>query len=233
MKKIKEMTSIERVLTTLSHSEPDRVPLFLLLTMHGAKEMQMSIKDYFSKGEHVAEGQLRLRAKYGHDCLYSFFYAPVEVEAFGGEVIYREDGPPNSGEPFIRNAKQVLQMHQPDIKGNLCLEKVLDGIRIMKKKSGDSVPVIGVVMSPFSLPVMQMGFDKYLDLMYFEPDLFWHLMKVNQDFIISWANAQLEAGATALAYFDPVSSSTIIPRKKFLETGYKVAKETISKIKGP
>jgi uroporphyrinogen decarboxylase len=26
---------------------------------------------------------------------------------------------------------------------------------------GDSVPIIGVVISPFSLPVMQMGFDAY------------------------------------------------------------------------
>jgi len=37
------MTSMERVLTTLSHKEPDRVPLFLLATMHGAKELGLSI----------------------------------------------------------------------------------------------------------------------------------------------------------------------------------------------
>ena len=81
------MTSIERVLTTLGHKEPDRVPLFLLLTLHGAKEMGMTIKEYFSKGEYVAEGQLKLREKYRHDCLYSFFYAPVEIEAFGIGII--------------------------------------------------------------------------------------------------------------------------------------------------
>jgi len=78
------MTSRQRVLTTLGHQEPDRVPLFLLLTMHGAKELGLSIRDYFSKAEHVAEGQFRLRAKYGHDCLYGLFYAPVEIEAWGG-----------------------------------------------------------------------------------------------------------------------------------------------------
>ena len=48
-----EMTPMERVLTTLSHKEPDRVPLFLLLTMHGANELGLSIKEYFSKGEKV------------------------------------------------------------------------------------------------------------------------------------------------------------------------------------
>lgn len=230
---MKTMTSLERVLTTLGHNEPDRVPLFLLLTMHGAKELGMTIKEYFSKGENVAEGQLRMRKKYGNDCLYPFFYAPVEVEAWGGEVIYREDGPPNSGLPIIQNSNQIFKMHQPGIKGNFCLEKVLDCIRILKKSVKDEAPIVGVVMSPFSLPVMQMGFEAYLQLMHEQPDVFEHLMKINEEFIVSWANAQLEAGATAITYFDPVSSTSIIPRELFLKTGFQVAKRTIAKIKGP
>ena len=90
----KEMTSLERVLTTLGHQEPDRVPFFLLLTLHGAKELGLSIEAYFSNPDHVVEGQLRLRAKYRHDAIYNFYYAPVEVEAWGAEVIYVDDGPP-------------------------------------------------------------------------------------------------------------------------------------------
>jgi len=95
------MTSLQRVLTTLGHNEPDRVPFLLLLTMHGAKELGLSIREYFSKPEYVVEGQLRLRAKYQSDGLYGFFYAPIEIEAWGGEVVFYDDGPPNSGEPFI------------------------------------------------------------------------------------------------------------------------------------
>ena len=39
------MTSLERVLTALSHKEPDRTPLFLLFSHYGAKEMGMSIRE--------------------------------------------------------------------------------------------------------------------------------------------------------------------------------------------
>ncbi len=42
------MSSIDRVFTALGHSEPDRVPVFLSLTMHGAKELGLSIQEYFS-----------------------------------------------------------------------------------------------------------------------------------------------------------------------------------------
>ena len=59
-------SSLQRVLTTLSHREPDRVPLFLLLTTHGAKELGLGIREYFSRPEYVAEGQLRLQRKFGH-----------------------------------------------------------------------------------------------------------------------------------------------------------------------
>jgi uroporphyrinogen decarboxylase len=232
MKKEK-MTSMQRVLTTLGHQEPDRVPLFLLVTMHGAKELGLSIRDYFSRAEHVAEGQIRLRAKYGHDCLYGFFYAPVEIEAWGGEVIYAPDGPPNSGQPFIRNADMISCLKPPTISQTPCLARVLKAIELMKARTGDDCPIIGVVMSPFSAPVMQMGFGPYLDLMMERPDLFAKLMQINEDFCVKWANAQLAAGATAICYFDPVSSPTIVSREQFLRTGFEVARRVLGRINGP
>jgi len=227
------MTSLQRVLTALGHEEPDRVPLFLLLTMHGAKELGQGIKEYFSKAEHVAEGQLRLREKYKNDCLYSFFYAPVEIEAWGGEVIFSDNGPPNSGHPFIRDNNMIRTLAVPDIENTPCLAKVLSATKIMKDNIGDEAPIVGVVMSPFSLPVMQMGFEAYLDLIYRQPDLFEMLMEVNTAFCANWANAQLNAGATAICYFDPVSSPTIVPRELYLRTGYLIAKKVIGMIKGP
>ncbi len=227
------ITSLQRVLTTLGHKEPDRVPFFLLLSLHGAKELGLSIKNYFSNPENVVEGQLRLREKYRHDCIYNFFYASLEVEALGGEVIYSDNGPPNSGEPIIKKFQDIKNLTIPDIKKSKCLNKVLESAQILKERIGEDAPIIGVVMSPFSLPVMQMGFDKYFELMYDHPDLFWHLMKINEEFCVSWANAQLEAGSTAICYFDPVSSSTIITREMYLKTGYQVAKSTLPRIKGP
>jgi uroporphyrinogen decarboxylase len=227
------MTSMQRVLTTLGHQEPDRVPLFLLVTMHGAKELGLSIKDYFAKAEHVAEGQIRMRAKYGHDCLYGFFYAPVEIEAWGGEVIYAPDGPPNSGTPFISNPDKINQLKPPDVHKTPCLARVLKATELMKERIGDDCPIIGVVMSPFSVPVMQMGFGPYLELMMERPELFEKLMQINEDFCVDWANAQLAAGATAICYFDPVSSPTIVSRDQFLHTGFEVARRTLSRIKGP
>ncbi len=227
------MTPMQRVLTALSHREPDTVPLFLLTTMHGAKELGLSIREYYSRAEHVVEGQMRLLAKYRSDCLVPFHYAGIECEAFGGDTVFIADGPPNAGAPIIRCPEDIGRLEPPRVAEAEGLGRVLETTRRLKERVGDTVPIIGVAISPFSLPVMQMGFEPYIRLIYEQPERFARLMAVNQAFCVEWANAQLAAGATAVVYFDPVSSPTNIPRELYLQTGYRVALETLRQIRGP
>jgi len=227
------MNSIERTMSAITHHEPDRVPLFLLLSLYGAKELGLPIKTYFSDPKNVVKAQLLMKEKYRNDCIYTFFYAPIEIEAFGGDVIFVDDGPPNSGAPCIKSMKDIDTLKVPDIEKCEGLQRVLSATRQLKEAVGNETPIIGVVMSPFSLPVMQMGFEKYLDLIYFHPEQFNKLMQVNEAFCVNWANAQLAAGATAICYFNPLASPNIIEKSKYLTSGYLVDKKTLSQIKGP
>ena len=227
------MNSFERTMAAIGHQEPDRVPLFLLLSLYGAKELQIPVKEYFSKPGNVVRAQLGMKEKYRNDCFYTFSYAAAEVEAFGGEVIFVDDGPPNSGQPFIESIDQIASLQIPDIGESKSLRRVLDTTEMLKNEAGDETPIIGVVMSPFSLPVMQMGFEKYLEMMYFQKDAFDRLMQINEEFCVAWANAQLAAGATAICFFDPLASPNIIERPMYMATGHKVAMRTLARIKGP
>nr|WP_245250067.1 uroporphyrinogen decarboxylase family protein [Methanolobus bombayensis] len=224
---------MERVLTTLDHREPDIVPYFLLLTTQGAKEFDVSIEKYFSDPEMVASAQISMQKKYGHDCYYSFYYASLELESWGGNTVFYPDASPNCGLPLIHDINDISSLEAPDVYESPGLQKVLKTTSILKEHAGTDIPIIGVVMSPFALPSMQMGMDHYFDLIYEDPDIFEELMDINKQFCIQWANAQLEAGATAICYFDPISSSTIIPPELYRKTGFKVAKSTLHGIKGP
>jgi uroporphyrinogen decarboxylase len=230
---MKAMTSMQRTLTALGQQEPDRVPLFLLTTLHGAKELGLTIEDYFARAEHVVEGQMRLLEKYRGDCLYPFYYASIEVEAWGGTTLFLPDGPPLCGAPVIRRPEDIDRLQPPSVMASPGLVMVLDTIRELKARVADTVPIIGVAISPFSLPVMLMGFDRYIELIYEQPARFERLMAATEAFTVAWANAQLAAGATAICYFDPVSSTTNIPRDLYLKTGQQVARRTIAAIKGP
>ncbi|NNM82951.1 MAG: methylcobamide--CoM methyltransferase MtbA [Burkholderiales bacterium] len=223
--------SMQRVNLSMSHREPDRVPLFLFPTLHGAREVGLRLPEYFSKAEYMIEGQIRLLEKYRSDCVSSSAYASMELEAFGGETLFIEDGPPNAAEPVIASS-DIDRLEAPQVADSPSLLKGLEVIRGLKQRLGDSVPIVATVISPFSLPIMQLGFGPYLDLLHGDREKFDRLMEINMKFCVEWANAQLDAGAAAIGYADPMSSTTNIPRSLYLETGYRIAKKVLPKIRG-
>ncbi len=227
------MTPQQRVQAAMAHRQPDRVPVFLLATMHGAKELGLGIREYFSRAEHVIEGQLRLQAKYRGDCVSASFYSALEAEAFGCETMFIEDGPPNCAGPVLRRDEDIDRLRPPRVIETPGLLRVLEAIRGLKERLGGRLPILGSAIAPFSLPVMQMGFARYIELIYEQPRRLARLMAVNRRFCVAWANAQLAAGATAVGYADPVSSTTIVPRDLYLRTGHRVATSTLARIKGP
>lgn len=228
------MNSYERVMTTLSHRETDRVPVFLFLTVHGAKELSLELKEYFSKAEYIVEGQLRMVKRYGHDCVYPFFYGAKEFEAFGGDVVFYRDGPPNTGKPLIQDNNDIDMLKVPRSEESLVLREPLKAIELLAGKVKGQIPIISAVIAPFSLPAMLMGFERWLNLLLFgEEELREKLLRLTRDFCVSWANAQLDAGADAIGFFDPLATSDMLTREQFLRFDFELARETISKIKGP
>ncbi|MDF2885609.1 MAG: mtbA [Clostridiaceae bacterium] len=227
----KRYTSMERVLTAMSMQEPDKVPLFIMCTHYCAKFLDMSIKNYFSKPENVVKGQMMLREKFKNDCLNPFYSVAHEYAAFGSEVVFKEDGPPNAGEPIIKKFDDILKLQPPEVKKSKILMNCLETISMLKREVGTTVPICGGVMSPFSLPILQMGFNKYIELIYEKPELLEHLIKINEKFCTEWANMQLMAGASFITITDSMAVSSILPKSIYLKTGFPSAKRTIPTIK--
>lgn len=226
------MTSSQRLLASLQHQEPDRVPYALSATMQPSRDMGLTIQEYFSRPEYVVEGQLRLLRKFGNDMLSGYTFAAAEAQAWGAEVIYFDEGPPNAGDPIIKRPEDILALTPPSVEDSPALETILRATASLKAALGEQVPLAGVVVSPFSLPIMQMGFASYLDLVYDRPDLLARLLAVNSEFCVAWANAQIKAGAGAIVYADPFSSPGIITRELALRYGLPTAKAVIARIEG-
>ncbi|WP_457558447.1 uroporphyrinogen decarboxylase family protein [Candidatus Harpocratesius sp.] len=227
------MDSMERIFAAVQYHDLDRIPFILNLTHHGAKILNLSIKEYYSKSEYMIKGQKRLWKRYKDDAVIGISYFASEFKAWGGEVKFFSDGPPNSMRPFLSNLDSIFSIEPPQIDEIPEFNETLKTIQGLHEYFGDSVPVIGGILSPFSFPIMQMGFNKYIELLYQDPSIFDELMKKNILYSTNWANRQIEAGATMIIYFDPMSSPFIIPKSKFVETGYQIAKKILPKIKAP
>lgn len=226
-------TSAQRVRTAMSHREPDRVPLFLPLTMHGALEVGVPVGEYLRSPTHMAEGQMRLRAKYRDDFVFPFTYGALEHEAFGGEVGFFDDGPPTALGPLLTSPAEIAGFRPPNVYESPALLRVLDTISALATRVRAEAPIVGMVMSPFSLPVIQLGFEAFFELLVEQPALLADLVRRNQEFCVEWANAQLVAGADLIGYFDPATSSTILPMGHSQQMGLPVMTATMSAIRGP
>lgn len=229
-----EMTSMERIQTALRRGTADRVPVLLTSTTHGAKLLGLSLPEYFARAEHVAEGQLRFVQAFGHDNLSAHFYAGQEAEAFGGEMLYHGDGPPNVAKLPISDLSAIDTLEVPDIAASAPLLEALRCIRILAERSAGRWPVLGMIVGPASLPIMLVGLEAWLELLlYGSARRRKRLLRVAVEFCIGWANAQLAAGANAIALAEPMASAAMLTREQAARHALPWVRQVVARIKGP
>ena len=57
-------------------------------------------------------------------------------------------------------------------------------------------------------------------------------MAVNEEYCVAVANAQLAAGATAIGFADPVSSTTVVAPQVYRDVASRIAARTMARIRG-
>lgn len=213
-------TGMERFGALMTGATPDRVPIVCNLLDQGAGELGVALKHYYSSGDLVAEGQLRIREKYGYDTLLGMFYSALEAEVLGcRNIIYADDGPPNVGHLAIRTPEDIRELHIPDdLNDHPRFRQLSTCIRVLKKESQGRWPVLGVVTASFSLPAMLMGIGQWLDL-FLNGDILLRdrLLELCSQFCSRQITALREAGADLIVYVNPVASATFITPAKFRE----------------
>ena len=225
------MNSLERVVTALQHKEPDRVPFFNFFTVHGAKILGMDYTDYYSDPENIARAQIMLREKFGHDCLFPFFYAAVEVEAFGGSRDINLHGPPQAGNPPFNDVNALLARELPEPSETLA--NPLRATELLARECGAEVPILNAIIAPFSLPALLFGMEHWINTIVTAPDRAREVVEFLLPYSISYSNALFEKGATAIAYFNPFASPHIVQFEEYQRLSFDLDKQYFSQIKGP
>jgi uroporphyrinogen decarboxylase len=212
------VTGMDRLLAAASGKTSDRVPVFCNLIDQGAKELGMPLKEYYSNGEHVAEGQLRMREKYGYDNLWSLFYVGKEAELLGcGKIVFAENGPPNVGEMVIRNPRDISRLRVPDdMEAHPAFQEPLKCLRILRSEAGGKYPICAYVTASMTLPAILMGMEKWMELLLTGPaDLRDELLTKCSDFFRKEITAYRNAGADIFVYSNPFGSTDFLPMRLF------------------
>jgi uroporphyrinogen decarboxylase len=227
-------SSAWRVGEALAGRAADRVPFFLPVTVLGARLLGLSIRAYLADPARIVQGQLAWRERLGHDAVASFHSSAAEVEPFGGEVVYFDDGPPNAGRPPLQpDPAALLRLQPPRPEDGPALRVTLEATRGLAAALGGEAPVLGSAIGPFSLPAMQLGLPAWLALLHEHPGAADHLVRVNAAFCAAWANAQLQAGASAIALAEPLASPQLVEASRWRAIGAPAVRAALAAIRGP
>lgn len=214
------ITGMERLTAAVNGTTSDRIPVFCNLIDQGAKELGMPLKQYYSKGEYVAEAQLRMREKYRYDNVWSLFYVGKEAELLGcRRIIFAAEGSPNVGEMILKNYDDIHKLQVPDdLTGHPAFEEPMKCLKILRKEVGGRYPICAYVTASMTLPAMLIGMEKWMELFLLGPaEVRDELLTKCSDFFRKEIEAYRAAGADILVYANAFGSTDFIPMNLFRE----------------
>jgi uroporphyrinogen-III decarboxylase len=214
------MTALKVLAAAIDGTPAPRIPVFCNLLDHGARELGMPQREYYAKGEHVAEAQLRLRRRFGYDNVWSLFYVGKEAEFFGcRSILYAEDGPPNVADFVIKDYDDIERLEVPaDITRHPTWAETGKCLEILRREVGDSHPICAYITASTTLPALLMGMESWLELLLSGPaDVRDELLRKCCDFCQKELAAFRAGGANVLVYSTPFGSTSFVGMKRFQE----------------
>lgn len=192
------MNSLERVVGTLMGKPVDRRPFIMNLSLYGAKLSGRSVVDHYSDPDTFIEGMVAVREMFESDVVSSPFAFAIEGEAFGSRIEVRGNQAPILVEPAILNPKSISRITPPDVDRHPRILYLRNTIRGLADRYQGEVPVCGLLHNPFSLPIMIMGIENWLQTLLFEDRLRDEMLEISKTHFLAMSNAFISDGAQFL-----------------------------------
>ncbi|MBN2714227.1 MAG: uroporphyrinogen decarboxylase [Deltaproteobacteria bacterium] len=188
---------------------PQRIPVVCNLIDQGAIELGLGSREYYSSAENVAEGQLRLLQKYGHDVAWGAHYIARISEMLGAShTVFPEHGPPNVGAMVIQSWDDIEKLTVPvDICEHPSFKIQAETIRLLRQELGGQIPICAFQVGAFTLPTILMGICEWMTLLLSGPaDLIGMMLTKCSDISIALLKGFRQAGADFVVYANPFAS---------------------------
>ena len=227
------MNSKERIMATIMGTKVDKRPFTGLFGLYGARLTGCPLEKYYTNSGEYLNGVSAVVKNINPDILFSPFFMPGMGAAFGTEVRYFDDQPPNIYKPAITDLDEISNLKIPDIDSAPTLLYTRDTVRGMKKKYGDEKTIGAVLLSPTELPIMITGLENWLPAVVDNDDHVKKMLDITIPFFIKFAKALISEGADLLAMPAPFSLPNILTRHLVKKYILPVLKQAFAEIEIP
>lgn len=212
-----EMTSLERVVAAIKHEKPDRVPVIGVVITRSLRELGYTPQDSAYNPERMAEAKIAAHERFQDDGIVAGLDLFLQAEALGAKTEIRDHVPIVVEWPLKQDKNALNKLKPFDIKVDGRIPTLLEEIRLLKKKYGDTVVIGPVVGGPVTTAAMLRGVEPLLMDMVMDPEWVHRLLRFLTDCDASLYRAIGAAGAHAIVQLEPISSNTILSPEQYEE----------------
>jgi len=207
------MTSRRRLLSGIFGGRTDRPPVGTITSVATIEQMELT-GAYFPDVHMDAEKTARLAAcayeTLGYDVIVSYFSIVPEAAALGCEI----DWGTIDTMPTVRThpwADPEEVQIPPDFLEHPAIRVVLDAIRILRKKYGHEVAIVGKALGPWTLAYHVHGLEDFLIATIKEPDKVRAFLDRLKEVTVLFGIAQIQAGADLICLGDHATGDLVGP----------------------
>lgn len=225
------MTPLERFAALGRGEAVDRLPCVPIIGNTAARVAGCKVSAFRGNGSLIANAQIAAYRRFGYDVIRVFTDLYTLAEAMGATVQYPEDETAYLASAAISSVDDIprLQPVNPLTDGNLPAH--LDAMRQVVEAVGTEVPVTGALTSPFTTASFLIGTENLVRLTIKNPEAAHRLCELALESAIRYAAAIIQAGCTP-SLTDPMSSSSVIGPRQFMEFSFPYLKRLIDFIHG-
>ena len=224
------MTSKERIYAILKGASYDRPAVTPIFMAWAANFIGHTYRDYYLDGDVLVQAQLAVIRTFNLDQISAISDPWREASAYGMEFDYPADGVGRPKDVLIKTHNDISKVKLLDIENAERTKQRIESVRKMAAEVGQTHSVLGWVEGPMAEYGDLRGVENAMLDMIDKPELFIKAGEIIVQNAITFAVAQVKAGADMVGVGD--SAASLIAPKMYAELVLPLEQKLIAAIHG-
>lgn len=194
------MNMTEWVESTIASDTKKGLPV---LSFPAVQKMNITVPELVNSADNMAEAMRIVAESVDSAAAVSFMDLSVEAEAFGSEVVIKDDELPTVVGAIIDEDTDPDSIFVPKVgdgRTGTCVESIGKAAELINDR-----PVLAGAIGPYSLAGRLMDVNEIMILSFEEPELVHAVLDKAADFITEYVKAFKEAGADGVVLAEPLA----------------------------
>ena len=205
------MNSYQRVMRRLRGETVDRPPNFDIMMTFAAHYVGQPLSRYYLDYRVLCAANLAVQQDFSLDIVQAISDPYREAVDFGLEVEFPEDNLPMRKAPLLSEPAGLNKLKPPDPSTGRRMSDRLAAVHYLRGQVGGEVPVMGWVEGALAEAADLRGDTALMLDLYDRPRWLHDLLEICTEVAITFARAQIEAGADIIGLGDAIASQISPP----------------------